>query len=99
MLVCGNHRVSVKYQNDPDKILEMANKKPAYPPFGRDEVNVLNTCVNAGLEMEEGQRNYSVKRKANRRRNRCSWRSIWRIPQQGMRSLKIWQGCMRGCQK
>lgn len=33
----------------------MANKKPAYPPFGRDEVNVLNTCVNAGLEMEESE--------------------------------------------
>ena len=45
----------IKYQNDPDKILEMANKKPAYPPFGRDEVNVLNTCVNAGLEMEESE--------------------------------------------
>lgn len=45
----------IKYRNDPDKILEMAERKPAFPPFGREEVDVLNTCVNAGLEMEESE--------------------------------------------
>ncbi len=45
----------IKYQKNPDKILEMADKKPGFLPFGRDEINVLNACVNAGLEMDESE--------------------------------------------
>ena len=43
----------IKYRKDPDKLQEILDKRQGFHCMGRDEVNVLNTCVNAGLVMQE----------------------------------------------
>ena len=45
----------IKYRKDPDKLQEMLDKRPGFHSMGRDEVDVLNACVNAGLVMEESE--------------------------------------------
>ncbi len=45
----------IKYQKDPDKIQEMLDTRPGFHSFGREEVDVLNACVNAGLVMGESE--------------------------------------------
>lgn len=45
----------IKYRRDPDKLQEVLDKRPGFKSFGREEVNVLNACVNAGLEMGESE--------------------------------------------
>lgn len=45
----------IKCHKDPDKLQEVLNQNSHFRSFGRDEVNVLNACVNAGLSMDTGE--------------------------------------------
>lgn len=50
----------IKYSKDADNLTNAINRDEKFHHLGRDEVNVLNACVNANLSMNENEEEYDM---------------------------------------
>ena len=46
----------IKYSNDADRLQELIRQDPGFQHLGRNEINVLNTCVNANITIGKGEK-------------------------------------------